>query len=184
MNLKRLINTVLLLLTTMLLAACGGPTKVESDLGLDDAPDWVNEGSQALSDDDGRLIHGVGMATDIGDLSLQKTTADNRARAEVAAVLATFMDNVATDFSYHNGSQNMLDIKRVIKSNTRVLLTDVRIIARWRDPETKTLYSLAELDFEQVKKRGNKITTFPSDFRRFIDSNSNKLFDRYVNLGR
>ena len=44
----------------LLLSACAGGTTVESDLGLDHAPDWVNEGSQALNNEDGRLFHGVG----------------------------------------------------------------------------------------------------------------------------
>ena len=60
------------------------PTKVESNLGIKGAPDWVNQGSNILSTKDGRLFHGVGSASQMGDLALQKSVADDRARAEVA----------------------------------------------------------------------------------------------------
>ncbi|MDO8412765.1 MAG: hypothetical protein Q7S51_03125, partial [Gallionellaceae bacterium] len=50
-------------LLAALLAACSSPTKVESNLGLKGAPDWVNKGSSAVNDKDGRLFHGVGSAS-------------------------------------------------------------------------------------------------------------------------
>ena len=40
----------------LLLAGCGGKTAVESDLHIDGAPDWVNEGNQMLKDRDGISI--------------------------------------------------------------------------------------------------------------------------------
>ena len=55
-----------------LLAACAGQTKVESDLGIKGAPDWVNEGSQAVNDKKGRLIQGVGSAPNLGDARRNK----------------------------------------------------------------------------------------------------------------
>ena len=51
----------------VLLTACtGGATKIESDLGIKGAPDWVNEGTQAVSNKDGRLIHRERRYGDIG----------------------------------------------------------------------------------------------------------------------
>ncbi|MCZ6579496.1 MAG: hypothetical protein O6927_09175, partial [Gammaproteobacteria bacterium] len=78
------LNTFSILFLALVLGACSSKTVIESDMGLSGAPDWVNEGTQAVKDDDGRLIHGVGMAPAMGDVSLQKATADNRARAEIA----------------------------------------------------------------------------------------------------
>lgn len=63
------------------LAACSSsPSKVKSDLGLKGAPDWVNEGTNILNEKDGRLFHGVGSANPVGDMSLQTSVADDRAR--------------------------------------------------------------------------------------------------------
>src|SRR5512140_936266 len=83
---------------SVFIAACSSTTKVESDLGLKGAPDWVNEGTNILNNKDGRLFHGVGSASPTGDMSLQKSVADDRARAEVARVLSSYMDVVSSDY--------------------------------------------------------------------------------------
>lgn len=79
-----------LMAAALALAACSSRTVVTSNLGIKGAPDWVNQGSQALSDHDGRLIHGIGSAPAMNDLSLQTSVADERARSEVARVLSSF----------------------------------------------------------------------------------------------
>jgi hypothetical protein len=66
------------LIAALLLAACAGKTTVKSNLHIKGAPSWVNKGTNTLNDKKGRLFHGVGIAPDIGDISLQKDTADNR----------------------------------------------------------------------------------------------------------
>ena len=86
-------------LALLITLGCSSSTDIESDLGIEDAPDWVNEGSQAVSNKRGRLIQGVGSAPRLGDASLQKATADNRARAEVARIMASYMDIVMEDYS-------------------------------------------------------------------------------------
>ena len=110
---KRL-NTFSVLFLVLALGACSGKTIIESDMGLSDAPDWVNEGTQAVDNDDGRLIHGLGMAPPMGDISLQKATADNRARAEIARVLSTYVDTVIKDYTASTGGEADLNVERVI----------------------------------------------------------------------
>ena len=90
---------VVMIAAVMLLAACSGKTMVKSDLDIKGAPDWVNEGTATLNDRGGRLIHGVGEAPPMGDESLQIATADDRARAEVARVLSSFMDIASSDYA-------------------------------------------------------------------------------------
>src|SRR3989338_6556854 len=85
-------------LFALAVSACYSTTKVESDLGIKGAPDWVNEGSNILNDKDGRLFHGVGSASVMGDMALQKSVADDRARAEVARILSSYLDVVSNDF--------------------------------------------------------------------------------------
>ena len=100
----------ILLLVTVLFVATGcssqkSSTDIESDMGLENAPAWVNNGTNAVSNEDGQLIHGVGSAPAMGDLSLQKATADNRARAEVARIMSTFIDSTLADYSASNGER-------------------------------------------------------------------------------
>src|SRR5450759_3079121 len=92
MNKPHLLLTKLLSMALLALAisACSSTTKVESDLGIKGAPDWVNEGTNVLNDKDGRLFHGVGSSSPTGDVALQKSVADDRARAEVARALSSY----------------------------------------------------------------------------------------------
>lgn len=127
-------------------------TKVESDLGLKGAPDWVNEGTKVVKNEKGDLIHGIGSAPDMGDLSLQKSTADNRARAEIARVVSTIIDSTIDDYTTSNGEAFDMAIEREIKSTTQTALNGSMILGNWRDPKTNVIYSFAELDKRKLDK--------------------------------
>ena len=78
-NFSGIIKLLSLAAVVAVIAGCASePTKVESDLGIKGAPDWVNKGSNTLSTKDGRLFHGVGSASQMGDMALQKAVADDR----------------------------------------------------------------------------------------------------------
>ncbi|MBI3479412.1 MAG: hypothetical protein HY016_03510 [Nitrosomonadales bacterium] len=179
-------HSVLKLLSIALLAlfisACSSKTKVESDLGLKGAPDWVNEGSNILSDKDGRLFHGVGSASPTGDMALQKSVADDRARAEVAKVLSSYMDVVSNDYmsSAKSSGANVAEeaVSRQIKALTKVNLTGAKIIGSWRDPKTNIIYSIAELDMKQVKNTLAETQDMNDDLRRYIETRADNIFDR------
>lgn len=178
-------RSLLILIPALLfLSACGGgKTVVESDLGLDDAPDWVNEGShQTLDDDDGRLFHGVGESAPVGDASLQKSVADDRARAEVARMLSSFIEAVSQDYTAAVGSGKEAvseqSVSREISNVTKINLAGVKIIGRWKDPESKVIYSIAELDLERVKDTVSKTDTMNSAVKNFVLEKGNTIFDR------
>jgi len=144
--------TFSLLFLVLILGACSSRTTIESDMGLSDAPDWVNEGTQAVKDDDGRLIHGVGLAPPMGDVSLQKSTADNRARTEIARVLSTYVDAVIKDYTASTGSDADLNVEREIRSTTQLALSGVRILGHWKNEENGDVYAFAELDMDAVEE--------------------------------
>lgn len=158
------------------------PTKVESNLGIKGAPDWVNKGSNILSTKDGRLFHGVGSAAQMGDMALQKGTADDRARAEVARVFSSFMDVVSNDYmaSAKSGDTgaNEESVTRQIKNTTRVNLAGARIIGSWRDPKSNTIWSIAELDMKHVKGTIAGVTDMNVDLKRYIETSADNIFDR------
>lgn len=176
---------LLVCLFSALLAACaGGRTEVESDLGIEDAPDWVNEGSQALNNRDGRLIHGMGSAPNLRDEALQRSTADNRARAEVARVLSSFMHVVSQDYVATTGAgdyaSNEQSISRAIENVTRLNMSGTEIIARWRNPDTGTVYSLAELDLERVKDIVGSANQMHDGLRNHFRQHGETLFDQFA----
>jgi hypothetical protein len=167
----------------LLLAACGGgKTLVESDLGIKGAPDWVNKGTAVLNDQNGRLFHGVGSSPALGDESLQRSTADDRARAEVARILSTYMDVVGDDYSAAASSAGNANaeqaVSRQIKAVTKMNLAGARIIGRWRDSKTSMVYSIAELDLKQIKTTLQGANDMNEDLRRYIDTNAENIFDK------
>ncbi|HWP94149.1 MAG TPA: hypothetical protein VNL72_00225 [Gammaproteobacteria bacterium] len=162
--------------------ACAHKTEVESDLGIKDAPDWVNEGYQALDDKGGRLFHGVGSAPKMPDASLQVATADDRARAEVARILSSFMNVVSQDYAAAAGTAGdqsaEFAISRQIENITRLNLSGVRIIAHWKDKKSGTIYSLAELDLKNFKDSVRAAQDMDPGLRDFLTANVDNIFDR------
>lgn len=169
-------------LFALAISACSSTTKVESDLGLKGAPDWVNEGTNILNSKDGRLFHGVGSSSPTGDMALQKSVADDRARAEVAKILSSYMDVVSNDYmsSAKAGGTNISEeaVSRQIKAVTKVNLTGAKIIGNWRDPKTNVIYSIAELDMKQVKNTLAGTQEMNDDLRRYIETSADNIFDR------
>lgn len=178
-SVAKLISIALL---AAVISACSSTTKVESDLGLKGAPDWVNEGSNILNDKDGRLFHGVGSASAMGDMALQKSVADDRARAEVARILSSYLDVVSNDFMSEAkaGGANVAEeaVTRQIKNISKVNLTGAKIIGSWRDPKTNIIYSIAELDMNHVKSTLAGVNDMNEDLRRYIETRADNIFDR------
>jgi len=184
MNTQHVLKHTLVLLLALGLAACAGKTQVESDLGIRGAPDWVNEGTQYLNDRDGRLFHGVGHAPPMDDNALQISTADNRARAEVARILSSYMDVVSNDYSTHAASTgrsiNQQAVSRQINNLTKVNLTGVKIIGHWKNEETGDVWSIAELDMAQMQDTLDKVNDMNADLRRYISDQGGNIFDNLV----
>jgi len=168
---------------TLVLAACGGgKTVVESDLGIKGAPDWVNKGTATLNDKDGRLFHGVGSSPALGDEALQRSTADDRARAEVARMLSTYLDVVSSDYTASAGAGGNANadqsVSRQVKAVTKQNLAGSKIIGRWKDAKTNTVYSIAELDFKAVKTTLEGAGGMNDDLKRYIGRNADNIFDK------
>lgn len=157
-------------------------TQVESNLGIKGAPDWVNKGSNTLSSKDGRLFHGVGSASPMGDLALQKSVADDRARAEVARVLSSYLDVVSNDYMASAKSTdtgvNEEAVSRQIKNTTKVNMAGAKIIGSWRDPKSNIIWSIAELDMQHVKSTMAGVNDMNVDLKRYIETSADNIFDR------
>ena len=171
-----------MLLFAVAISACSSTTQVESNLGIKGAPDWVNKGTNILNDKDGRLFHGVGSASPMGDMALQKSIADDRARAEVARVLSSYMDVVSSDYisSAKAGGASVAEesVTRQIKATTKVNLAGAKIIGSWRDPKSNIIYSIAELDMKHVKSTLAGTQNMNDDLRRYIETSADNIFDR------
>jgi len=179
---KRIKVGLILPTLILLLAGCSGKTMVESDLRIKGAPDWVNEGTQALNNKGSRLFHGVGSAPTMGDESLQTSTADDRARAELARVLSSYLNVASSDYSAAASSGgesvNEQSVSREIQNLSQINLTGAQIIGRWRDKRNGNIYSIAELDMKQMKQTLEKAKQMSPSLRDFLNRESNNIFDR------
>lgn len=175
----------ILLLVAVLLVATGcsskkSSTDIESDMGLKDAPAWVNNGTNAVSNENGQLIHGVGSAPAMGDLSLQKSTADNRARAEVARIMSTFIDSTLADYSASNGEGFDMSVEKTIKSSTKAALSGAVIIGSWRDIDSGLVYSFAELNLNTLEASISNADKINQSFKQYTEKNLEANFERFT----
>ncbi|ARN74245.1 LPP20 family lipoprotein [Oceanicoccus sagamiensis] len=177
---KRFVPSLILSVFFLGLGACSSNTTIESDLGIDGAPAWVNEGTQAVDNDDGQLLHGVGMAPPMGDTSLQKSAADNRARAEIARILQTYVDSTLNDYTASVGDSAELNIEREIRTATKLAISGSRILGHWKHEETGDIYAFAELSIEAMDELIAKADNLSSAFKQYYDDNNKANFDRFV----
>jgi len=177
-------RNILLLVTTLFIATGCSSTKssadIESDMGLEGAPSWVNKGTSAVSNEEGQLIHGVGSAPAMGDLSLQKATADNRARAEVARIMSTFIDSTLADYSASNGEGFDMSVEKTIKSSTKAALSGAAIIGSWRDTQSGNVYSFAELNLNSLETSISNADKINESFKKYTEKNLEANFKRFT----
>ena len=120
----------------------------------------------------------------MGDASLQLSVADSRARAEIAHVLSSYVDQAASDYvTSTTGAKDreiLQSVSRQIDNSTKLNLSGTRIIARWKDSDSGIVYSLAELDMKQLKGTLAAARDMNEDLRRYMDAQAENIFDRIV----
>ncbi|MCG8533664.1 MAG: hypothetical protein MI808_01060 [Pseudomonadales bacterium] len=162
------------------LMACSSTPEIESDLGIKGAPDWVNEGTQAVDNDDGRFIYGVAFAPPLNDESLQMSTADSRARAELARIIGTFVDSTLNDYAASSGDTASASIERNITTTTQTLLSGAKIKGHWRDKNTGNIYSFAEMDMKKLDDAISAAEKLSQSFKEYYSKNASANFERFL----
>ena len=180
-------NYIMILFLMLSINACTGVQTIPDApkaLAKYEAPDWVLKGSGAYSDDKGKAFFGVGSATGIKNYSLQRTVADDRARADLAKVFQYYLASLTKDYQAHttagsfkNSSedQNAEVALKVVVSQT---MRGVTIIDHFEIPERREFLSLARLDYEAFKKNVEANENFkqlPEKVREDIKSRAEKL---------
>jgi hypothetical protein len=157
------------LISLLLLAGCGGKKRQipKPELTKPPVPAWVVKGSGAFEGEIGKAFYGVGSAWGIQNPSLLRSTADNRARAEVARVFKTYTAALMKDYAASTMAGNPDEtseeqhVEQTIKTFTKAELAGVQIVDHWKDPETEEYFSLARMDlsaFEDYLKRGSQLS--------------------------
>jgi hypothetical protein len=144
-------------------------------------PEWVNKGSGAFGGEK-KVFYGVGSSQGIRNHSLARTTADNRARAEIsktfevysASLMKDFQESVtAGDMSASSESQMVSQAIKTFSANT---LNGVEIMDHWIHPVDGTIYSLARLDIEGFMDQIGKAKELNSKVRDYVKRAAEKSF--------
>lgn len=154
-NFPKLYWTILLGLSLFVMDGCNSKqVKVETQIPIQDlkAPEWVKKGSGAFNKEKGKLFYGVSSASGIKNPSLLRTTAENRARNEVAKIFQVYTASLMKDYmaSTTAGDPNVASeeqhVEQAIKTVSTSTLSGVEIVDYWQNPASGEFFALAQLD--------------------------------------
>ncbi len=146
-------------------------------------PAWTMKSSGAFKDAGEKVFYGVGRVTGIKNESLAFSTADNRARADIAKTIEVYSASLAKDYQ---ASTTAGDFKRTseeqfveetTKTFTAVTLNGVVIVDHWVNEKDGTVYALARLDLEKFKDSVNSAKELNASVREWVKKNAEKAFD-------
>ena len=164
--------------------ACGGGNKPEMSNQVLHAngPDWVNRGSGAFGGDKGKVFYGVGIASGIRNYAMRRSTADSRARAEIAKILDTYVSVLNKDYMASttagdmNASSEEQHVEQALKTYSQMEMSGILIIDHWVDTDG-TEFSLAQLDMAAFKDSMDKMKELNAKVRDAVRANADKAFD-------
>jgi hypothetical protein len=165
------------------LAACGGsePKSHEPEhLKGVEYPEWVLKGSGAFGGEQGRVFYGVGSVSGIKNHALARTTADNRARAEIAKIFETYSASLMKDYMASTTAGDMSasseeqHVEQAIKTFSAVTLSGVQVVNHWVAPDG-TWYALAQLDLDNFTDNLTKMNELNEKVRDHVRQNAERV---------
>lgn len=164
------------------LAACGSSEPKGEPKGLQgvDYPEWVMKGSGAFGGEAGRVFYGVGSVSGIKNHALARTTADNRARAEIAKIFETYSASLMKDYMASTTAGDMSasseeqHVEQAIKTFSATTLSGVQVVNHWVAPDG-TWYALAQLDLENFTDNLDKMKELNSQVRDYVRKNAERV---------
>lgn len=168
--------------SALLFAACGSEKK---DAGVEHSnrPLWADKGGSAFSGDKAKAFYGVGVASGIRSVSLARSSADQRARLEIARTMRSFVSALYKDYQRATSSSadpkatsEEQDVQDTMKNYTEAELNGVDIVDRFTDNDGTT-YSLAKLDFDKFRDGLDQLKQLNAKVRDYVRQNADKAFD-------
>ena len=175
------ILSVLLCVGIMSLVGCAGKETAPPAV---QAPAWVTKGSGAFDTAKGKVFYGVGVASGIKNRALSISTADNRARAEIAKILETYVAVLAKDYMASTTAGDMSEsseeqhVEQALKTFTKATIHGAQIINHWTDPADGSLFSLCELDLFAFKGALDEFKELDEEVRDYVRKNAEKMHEQ------
>ena len=181
MRAKKIVLTGLCALSlASLLAACGAASR---DFDRAEQPEWTNRQAGPVMEDGRRIFYSVGMVTGIKNTALARSTAENRARAEMQKFFDTYSATLMKDYQASTTAGDMeasseeQHVEQAVKTFSAGSLSGVAIVDRWRDRETNTVFALARLDLAAVEDLVTKMKQLSPKIRDYVRKNAARVHD-------
>ena len=170
------------------LVACSSsePKKMEGEAPANfkgiQYPEWVLKGSGAFGGEQGKVFYGVGSVTGIKNHALARTTADNRARAEIAKTFEVYSASLMKDYMASTTAGDMSasseeqHVESVIKTFSAQTLSGVQIVDHWFHPVDGTVYALGRLDLSAFTDQLDKMNELNGKVRDYVRKNAERSF--------
>ncbi len=144
------------------------------------APGWVLQGCSAYwGDDGGARLCGVGSAKVGSNMSMARTKATSRARAEISRTLETKVKSMIKDFQEQvtDGESEMTaeQFTSTTVSLSKATLNGTTPIDTWYSP-TRQIYMLVALDVESFSNSVKAMDEMSDKLRTFIEARAKKSF--------
>ncbi|MEA3435280.1 MAG: hypothetical protein U9R43_02370 [Thermodesulfobacteriota bacterium] len=181
MKTKRLfVLFITLSMGILLVAGCASSPKPSAD-PASMGPAWVMKGGGAFDVEKGKVFYGVGIASGIKNKALLRQTADNRARAEIAKTMETYVATLAKDYMASTTAGDMSKsseeqhVETALKTFSKTTLHGATIVDRWMDPTDGSMYSLCELDLFSFKEALDNYKELDKQVQDYVRENAEKL---------
>ena len=176
------VTRVLACMLVVSAGACAGKSETAAKPAANNGPAWVDGGSGAFTGDanKGHVLHGVGSSSGIRNAALARTTADNRARAEIAKIFEVYSASLMKDYMASTTAGDMSKsseeqhVEQAIKTFSAQTLHGVQIIDHWIAPDG-TWYALAELDMADVNKGLDEAKDLNAKVKAYVRQNADRV---------
>jgi hypothetical protein len=180
---KHIKSVILVSIAAMVFAACGKDEVKSEPANLKgiDYPEWVLKGSGAFGGEAGRVFYGVGSASGIKNLALARTTAENRARAEISKIFDVYSASLMKDYMASTTAGDMTasseeqHVEQAIKTFSANELSGVQIANIWHHPTDGAIYALAQLDLEKFADFMSKQKELSAKVRDYVRKNAERV---------
>ena len=173
---------ILIALTLVLsLSACAHKQFHAPIADLPQNPAWVSQGSCAANETGQNVFYGVGSANGITNLSLLRTTADNRARAELVKMFDVYSASLMKDYAASTmaGKVDQVSeeqhVEQAIKTVASMSLKGVQIVEHWQDPKTGEMFARAKLDAATFNGNLDRIKDLDVTTKNAIKASADRL---------
>ncbi|MBI4553590.1 MAG: LPP20 family lipoprotein [Candidatus Latescibacteria bacterium] len=163
----------------VIVMGCGGSRQLTP---TEDRPKWIDQGAGFFKGDKGKAFYAVGSASNVSSPSLRRNVADAQARADLARVFKTKVENLVKVYSrsISGGLDNRESPEQFAQEATKVFtsmeLSGAQIVNRYYDQKERTEYALAMLDVTAFKNQVEQMRELSREMQELIKENADKAF--------